>query len=276
MNTQKITHSAIEMGHCYRKICIERFPKNAAISCWYCKFKFLLSFYFHTSDIYLVSQLCITTWKLFDALLDAPNCHVLHNLALRNLLGRGYVSMTAKAMTPIADDNDVHITGEQKSSADGDLGDIENGELPSLGLVSDGAERTIPAAEHTDCRGAVVAADDTEQISKNGGDACDASSSPVVATSDRLAQSRLLDEPDVIPTTVPTDRCPAFGYDHLEDRHESSADSLCSLPPSPISACDASSSVDDTTINNTVHACVDFSTASFSLIVNSCITVSEE
>ena len=42
----------------------------------------------HNHTFNALFQMCLITWKLFEVLLTKPDEHVLHNLVLRNLLGR--------------------------------------------------------------------------------------------------------------------------------------------------------------------------------------------
>lgn len=55
----------------------------------------------------LYFQLCIATLKLFDTLLQKEDSHIIHNLVLRNLLGRGYIQTSE----PHEADSDTVING---------------------------------------------------------------------------------------------------------------------------------------------------------------------
>lgn len=70
-------------------------------------------------------QLSITTLKLFETIIQKPNEHIMHNLVLRNLLGRGY-----------ALPEDVPAESQAEDNADSTDSALANGELEDSG--SDG------------------------------------------------------------------------------------------------------------------------------------------
>ena len=75
------------------------------------------------SLFFLYIKLSLVTLKLFDTLLQKDDDHIIHNLVLRNLLGRTYIS--PHPATAQAADNQGKEDNSSNRSSDGKEGEQE-------------------------------------------------------------------------------------------------------------------------------------------------------
>ena len=107
--------------------------------------------------VFALLQLCITTWKLFEALLCKHDRHVAHNLVLRNLAAHAHIepSPASLRVTSVAETNCV----------DGVKRTVDKEKLADFGNVT--SLSSLPAPQTLMCEDADILASGDGGFSRN-------------------------------------------------------------------------------------------------------------